>query len=42
MSSHAYRYTEKLAGKRVLILGGISGIGFCVAEAAVEHGAQVV
>jgi NAD(P)-dependent dehydrogenase (short-subunit alcohol dehydrogenase family) len=38
----ASKYTNKLAGQRVLILGGTSGIGFCVAEAAIEHGATVV
>lgn len=35
------KYTNKLQGARVLVLGGSSGIGFCVAEAAVEHGAIV-
>lgn len=35
------KYLNKLAGKRVLVLGGTSGIGFCVAEAALEHGAHV-
>ncbi|KAJ6258903.1 hypothetical protein Dda_5798 [Drechslerella dactyloides] len=37
----APKYTNKLQGKRVLVLGGTSGIGFCVAEAAIEHGAIV-
>lgn len=35
------KYINKLQGARILILGGSSGIGFCVAEAAVEHGAIV-
>ncbi|KAF3909864.1 hypothetical protein ABW21_db0205753 [Orbilia brochopaga] len=37
----APKYTNKLQGKRVLVLGGTSGIGFCVAEAAIESGAIV-
>jgi NAD(P)-dependent dehydrogenase (short-subunit alcohol dehydrogenase family) len=32
---------ESLGGTRVLVLGAASGIGFCAADAAVEHGAQV-
>ena len=36
------KYTSKLAGTKVLVTGGSSGIGFCVAEAALEHGATVV
>lgn len=36
------KYTNKLAGKRVLVLGGTSGIGFCVAENALENGAIVI
>ena len=35
------KYTSKLHDSRVLIFGGTSGIGFCVAEAALEHGAHV-
>lgn len=35
------KYVNKLAGKRVLVLGGTSGIGFCVAENALENGAIV-
>ncbi|KAL7929877.1 NAD(P)-binding protein [Trichoderma chlorosporum] len=38
----ALKYTNKLQGQRVLVLGGSSGVGFCVAEAALEHGAQVI
>ncbi|KAK5101142.1 hypothetical protein LTS08_004748 [Lithohypha guttulata] len=36
------KYTRKLEGKRVLVLGGTSGIGFCVAENALENGAHVI
>ncbi|MCJ1426009.1 hypothetical protein MMC29_003911, partial [Sticta canariensis] len=36
------KYLSKLAGKRILVLGGTSGIGFCIAEAAVEHDAIVI
>jgi NAD(P)-dependent dehydrogenase (short-subunit alcohol dehydrogenase family) len=39
--SDAKKYTAKLASSRVLILGGTSGIGFCVAEACLESGAVV-
>lgn len=42
MSPQNLKYTTKLVGKRVLVLGGTSGIGFCVAEAALEHGADVI
>ncbi|KUL91066.1 hypothetical protein ZTR_01012 [Talaromyces verruculosus] len=42
MVAQTLKYTTKLANQRVLILGGTSGIGFCVAEAALEHGAHVV
>ncbi|KAM0803836.1 short chain dehydrogenase [Usnea florida] len=35
------KYTSKLHDAHVLIFGGTSGIGFCVAEAAIEHGAHV-
>ncbi|RAK98780.1 SDR family NAD(P)-dependent oxidoreductase [Aspergillus ibericus CBS 121593] len=42
MTSPSAKYTHKLAGQRVLIFGGTSGIGFCVAEAALEHGADLV
>lgn len=38
----ASKYISKLQGQRVLILGGTSGTGFCVAEAAIEHGATVI
>ena len=34
----ATNFTRKLHHKRVLILGGTSGIGYAVAEAAAEHG----
>jgi len=36
------KYASKLQNKRVLVLGGTSGIGFCVAEASVESGAVVI
>jgi len=36
------KYLNKLHGKRVLVIGGTSGIGFAVAEASVEYGAIVV
>ena len=35
------KYISKLRDAHVLIFGGTSGIGFCVAEAAIEHGAHV-
>ncbi|KAF2498164.1 NAD(P)-binding protein [Lophium mytilinum] len=35
------KYTTKLSEKNILILGGTSGVGFCVAEATLEHGATV-
>ena len=33
---------NKLAGKRVLVVGGTTGIGYCVAEGCLEHGATVI
>ena len=42
MSLPSYKYIKKLDGKRVLILGGTSGIGFAVVEACFEHGANVI
>jgi NAD(P)-dependent dehydrogenase (short-subunit alcohol dehydrogenase family) len=36
------KYLNKLQGKRILVVGGTSGIGFAAAEAAVEYGANVV
>lgn len=35
------KYSNKLQGSRVLIIGGSSGIGFCTAEACLEYGALV-
>jgi NAD(P)-dependent dehydrogenase (short-subunit alcohol dehydrogenase family) len=35
------KYTSKLNGSRILVIGGSSGIGFCVAEACTENGALV-
>ena len=32
----------KLEGHRILLVGGTSGIGFCIAEAALEQGATVI
>ena len=40
--SSVRKYTSKLEGKRLLIFGGTSGIGFAVAEASLENGAFVV
>lgn len=40
--SDSKKYTSKLASHRVLIIGGSSGIGYSVAEAALEHGATVI
>ncbi|KEY73181.1 hypothetical protein S7711_04147 [Stachybotrys chartarum IBT 7711] len=42
MSQSLYKYLNKLENHSVLVLGGSSGIGFAVAEAALEHGARVV
>ncbi|KAF5657923.1 verA [Fusarium circinatum] len=36
------KYARKLDGQRVLVIGGSTGIGFAVAEAAFEHGANVI
>ena len=41
MTSSYPKYISKLRDARVLVLGGTSGIGFCAAEAALEHGAHV-
>ena len=35
------KYVGKLQGKRVIVIGGSSGIGFAVAEACSEYGAKV-
>jgi len=40
--SDAQKYTNKLSGARVLVIGGTSGIGFCVTEACLEHGCKVI
>jgi NAD(P)-dependent dehydrogenase (short-subunit alcohol dehydrogenase family) len=42
MSTPTYKFINKLQGKRVLIFGGTSGIGFAVAEGCVEHGSTVI
>ena len=36
------KYASKLSGKHILIIGGSSGIGYCVAEASLESGASVI
>ena len=40
--SDAVKYTKKLSGARILVIGGSSGIGFAVAEACVENGCTVI
>lgn len=40
--ANATEYIFKLSSPRILVFGGTSGIGFCIAEAALEHGASVV
>lgn len=40
--SDAKKYTSKLSGARILIIGGSSGIGYSVAEASLEYGASVI
>ncbi|KAJ4135065.1 fusarubin cluster-dehydrogenase [Fusarium equiseti] len=42
MASTLGKYVSKLAGSRVLVIGGSSGIGFGVAEAAIQNGASSV
>ena len=42
MASQALKYTTKLYSHRVLVLGGSTGLGYAVAEAALEHGADVI
>jgi NAD(P)-dependent dehydrogenase (short-subunit alcohol dehydrogenase family) len=42
MSSPKYKFINKLLGKRILIFGGTSGIGFGVAEGCFEHGASII
>jgi NAD(P)-dependent dehydrogenase (short-subunit alcohol dehydrogenase family) len=36
------KYTNKLQGSKILVIGGSSGVGFAVAEASVEYGASVI
>lgn len=36
-----HKYVNKLLDQHIVIFGGTSGIGFCVAEASIEHGARV-
>ncbi|KAK4697673.1 hypothetical protein P7C71_g440, partial [Lecanoromycetidae sp. Uapishka_2] len=40
--SDSKKYTSKLDSTRILIVGGSSGIGYCVAEACLEFGATVI
>ncbi|KAN0098929.1 putative short-chain dehydrogenase [Hyaloscypha variabilis] len=42
MASPSYKFIHKLQGKRVLIFGGTSGIGYAVAEGCIEHGSTVI
>ena len=36
------KYTQRLVGQRVLILGGSSGLGYGLAEALIEYGCEVI
>jgi NAD(P)-dependent dehydrogenase (short-subunit alcohol dehydrogenase family) len=36
------KYTNKLKGQRVVIIGGSSGLGFGLAEAVIEEGGNVI
>ena len=36
------KYLDKLRGKTVVVVGGSSGIGYGIAEGALEFGANVV
>jgi NAD(P)-dependent dehydrogenase (short-subunit alcohol dehydrogenase family) len=36
------KYTSKLAGARILIVGGSAGLGYGVAEAGLEYGASII
>ena len=36
------KYSDKLNGKRIVIFGGSSGLGYAAAEAAIEAGASVI
>jgi len=40
--SDSQKYTSKLTSARILIIGGSSGIGYCVAEACLEYGASFI
>lgn len=40
--SDSKHFTSKLAGQRIIILGGTGGIGIAVARACIENGASVV
>ncbi|RJE26939.1 hypothetical protein PHISCL_00746 [Aspergillus sclerotialis] len=42
MATTPFKSITRLAGTRVLVIGGTSGIGFSVAAAALEHGASVI
>lgn len=41
-TTDAKKYTSKLHNKRILIIGGSSGLGYAVAEASLEQGAHVI
>lgn len=40
--SDSKQYASKLAGQRVLIIGGTGGIGIALAKACIENGAEVI